>query len=173
MEDNTVKNEGAEKTFTQDEVNGIVKERLDRAEKKWEEKYANYSSPDDITSKTEELNNKITELGSLLDSAKEKAGSDAQALADKDQAISDLEAKIKAYETDSVKTRIALEIGIPYELKDKLSGTTEEEIRKDAEKLLPFVSAKATMPLRNPDSNPEVNGVKQAFMKMNPNLKIN
>ena len=130
---------------TQEQFDEMIKDRLDRAEKKWEEKYSGYLSPDDVAGKTKELNDKITELGNSLNSANDKAVADAKSIAD-------LEAKIKAHETASVKSRIAHEVGIPYELANKLSGDTEEAIRKDAEALKPFVTTTATMPLRNPES---------------------
>lgn len=44
-------------------------------------------------------------------------------------------AKIKGYESDSAKTRIALEVGLPYGMASRLSGTTEEEIKADAKAL--------------------------------------
>ena len=67
--------------------------------------------------------------------------------------IAELQKKIQGYETDSVKTRIALEKGIPLELRDRLTGTTEEEIRADADTLVKFLSKsehKAT-PRRYPE----------------------
>ena len=43
--------------------------------------------------------------------------------------------------------RIAFEVGLPFELSEKLSGETEEEIRADAEKLAGYVnSAKKPSP---------------------------
>lgn len=151
------------KTFTQDEVNALVKERLDRAEKKWQEKYSNYYSADDLASKTEDLNKQITELGNSLNAANDKANADAQTIAD-------LEAKASKYETDSVKIRIALENGIPFELANKLTGTTEEEIRNDAKKMSQFVASTPAMPMRNPEADAEIDGVTAAFKKLNPNL---
>lgn len=59
--------------------------------------------------------------------------------AENEAAIAGLQKKIQGYETDSVKTRIALEKGIPLELRDRLTGTTEEEIRKDADTLVKFL----------------------------------
>lgn len=67
--------------------------------------------------------------------------------------IAELQKKIQGYETDSVKTRIALEKGIPLELKNRLAGTTEDEIRKDAESLAKFLSKTdpEEPPLRDPE----------------------
>lgn len=161
-----------EKTFTQDEVNALVKDRLDRAEKKWKEKYSNYYSEDDLNAKTEEYKKTINELGNSLNDANNKATADADEILKRDQTIADLEAKAKKYETDSAKTRIALEVGIPYELANKLSGNTEEEIRKDAETMLPFVTKVVGMPTRNTEASPEIDGVTAAFLKKNPNIKF-
>jgi len=164
--------EESTKTFTQDEVNSMIKERLDRAEKKWQEKYSNYYSEDDLKGKTEELTKQITDLGNSLNDANNKATADADEISKRDQTIADLENKVRNYETDSAKTRIALEVGIPFELANKLSGSTEEEIRKDAEALLPFVTKPIGMPSRNTEAVPEVDGVTAAFLKKNPSIKL-
>lgn len=166
-----IKKETVEKTFTQEEVNDIVKERLDRAEKKWQEKYSNYYSADDLANKTEELNSKIAELGNTLNLANDKATADGEEISKRDQTIADLEAKLRQNETDSAKIRIGLAKGIPYELCNRLSGSNEEEILADAEKFTAFLP-KQTMPLRNPEATQEVDGVTQAFKKLNPNIKI-
>lgn len=63
--------------------------------------------------------------------------------------IADLTAKAKAYESGALKMRIAHENGIPYELAGKLSGETEEEIKKDAETLAKFVKNQQPQPLAN------------------------
>ena len=42
---------------------------------------------------------------------------------------------MQKYEADSVKTRIARECGLSVELANRLSGDTEEDIKKDAEAL--------------------------------------
>lgn len=52
------------------------------------------------------------------------------------QQLEELQRRVKTYETDSVKTRIAQEIGLPAGLSSRIQGETEEEIRKDAEALL-------------------------------------
>ena len=53
--------------------------------------------------------------------------------------IGELEEKVKGYESDSVKTRIALELGLPFEIKGRIKGNTEDEIRKDAESLAALI----------------------------------
>lgn len=49
--------------------------------------------------------------------------------------IEQLNGRIKAYETNELKTRVAHETGIPFDLAQRLTGTTEAEIRKDAQSL--------------------------------------
>lgn len=129
---------------TQEQFDEAIKDRLARSEKKWQEKYSGYLSPDDVAAKLKDYEKQIADFGSSLDNANKKAKADAEAIAS-------LQAKIKEYETASVKSRIAHEIGIPYELANRLSGETEEDIRKDAEALKPLVTQKTTAPLRNPE----------------------
>ena len=47
----------------------------------------------------------------------------------------DLNARIQTYETDALKTRIAHEVGLPFEMSSRLNGSTEADIRKDAQSL--------------------------------------
>lgn len=148
---------------TQEQFDAAIKDRLERAERKTQEKYAGYISPDELESKTKELNNKIAELSKSLNDANEainKANEKAKADAD---AIAGLQTQVKGYETASVKSRIAHEVGIPFELANKLSGETEEDIRKDAETLKPFVSQTVTAPLRNPEAGGGVPSTRDQF----------
>ena len=59
--------------------------------------------------------------------------------------------KIAKYETDELKTRIAIETGLPVELRSYLNGTTEEEIKSSAEQLGKFTKGSQTLPLANPE----------------------
>lgn len=151
---------------SQEQLDGIIKDRLDRAEKKFEEKYAGYLSPDEVEAKISDLNKKIEEMGNSLNGANDKAKADAESIAG-------LEAKVKSYETASVKSRIAHEVGIPYELANKLSGETEADIRKDAEALKPFVTKTQVPPLRDPESHDPSTGdaTRDSMMKLVQNMK--
>ena len=55
--------------------------------------------------------------------------------------MDDLTSKVQAYETASVKTKVALEMGLPYQMADRLTGTDEESIRKDAEAMVGLIGA--------------------------------
>ena len=65
--------------------------------------------------------------------------------------IKELEDKVKKYESDSVKTKIARAAGLPDEMADRLRGTTEEEMKADAESLAKLVSKKDVAPLGDPE----------------------
>ena len=122
---------------TQEALDAIIKDRIERAKKSAADeaakKYEGYLSPDDVKKHTDQI-------AALTDKIKES-----------ETKIADLTAKNSAYEIASVKTKIAHEVGLPYELADRLSGTTEEEIRKDADALSKF----AMHPQATPDFSPE------------------
>ena len=122
--------------MTQEDFDAAISERLKREQ-------AKYSDYDTIKS----------DLGTLR-----------VQLSAKDAEISTLQGKVKGYETDSVKTRIALETGLPLDLRTRLTGETEEEIRADATKLAKlFVQQKDPAPLR--DTEPPVADEKTAAYK--------
>ena len=117
---------------TQEALDAIIKDRIDRAKKsaadETAKKYEGWLSPDDAKKHTDQI-----------------AALNAK-IADSDAKIADLTAKNSAYEISSVKMKIAHETGLPYELADRLSGTTEEEIRKDADALAKFAAPRQATP---------------------------
>ena len=119
---------------TQEDFDAAIKARLDRNTKtvtdEVKKSYEGYLSPDEA----KKLNDQITSLTAQTEGLRRQ-------LTEKDTSIADLTAKNKAYETASVKARIAHEKGLPFELADRLSGETEEDIAADAESLAQFVSA--------------------------------
>ena len=107
---------------TQDELDKVLAERLKRERETVRKEYAGYLSP-------EEAAKKYAGYLSPDDEKKKYAGYlSPEEVAKKD-------AQIKAYETDAVKTRIARETGIPFELAGRLAGEDEASIKKDAEAL--------------------------------------
>ena len=136
-------------------INESVKGRLAREAKKYE----GYTSPDDLQAMKAEYDKQIAELNGALTSANEKASK-----YDKD--IAERDAKIKSYETASVKTRIAHETGLPYEMHSRLNGTTEDEIRKDAESLAKLMKANSPAPpLAKPEKPVGSQDAKTAALK--------
>lgn len=104
-----------EKTFTQAELDSIVKDRLKRAN----EKYADYESLKEKASKFDEIEQANK---SELEKANERCAS-LQA---------ELDGIKKAAELREMRTKIATENKVPIEL---LTGQTEEECTTQAEKI--------------------------------------
>lgn len=149
---------------TQEQFDSIIKDRINRLNEKHQkeisemaEKYADY---EDLKKGALSYNKTVDELNAKV------SGYEAQ-LKEKDE-------KISAYELHSVKQQIALDAGIPLALADKLSGSNEEELRKDAENMASFVvkEPNRVAPMSQETANKAVDGVAAIFKQMNPNLKI-
>ena len=125
---------------TQEEFNSKIKERLDEARNAVRQQYADYET---------------------IKKDLETARSDGQA---KDQTIADLQSQLKGTRAELAKTRIALEKGLPVEMSARLTGETEEEIRKDAETLASlFKKQKPAAPLK--DTEPGNGDSKEAALR--------
>ena len=127
---------------TQEKFDAAISERLKRERETISKKFADY---DEVKQKNAEYEKTISEMT--------KAGEEsAKKSATYEKQLAELQSKIKGYETGSVKTRIAHETGIPYELASRLSGETEDDIRKDAEMLAKLIKSKPDAPLKNTES---------------------
>ncbi len=135
---------------TQEELDNIVKERIRRER----EKFADY---DDLKKRVSELESENSALKSTVEDDKQtRAGLDAQ--------ITELQGQVSNYETASLRTRIALQNGLPYDLADRLQGADEETLRADAERLAGFMRpATPSAPLR--DNEPPIGDDKTMQMK--------
>lgn len=135
---------------SQEEFDAIIKSRLERERETVRKEFVDYEQiKSDLATKTkeaEELTGKIT-------------GFETQ--------IKELQTKLTATETSSAKMRIAGEVGLPFSFCDRLKGTNEEEIRKDAEELKQFFDKQAqpAQPLFNPEPEP-VNAEDAAYKRM-------
>ena len=126
-----------EKTFSQAELNSIVSDRLNKEKEKYEKAIA-------------ELNSKTAEYEKQIAVFTDQAKANAEKMELHAKEISERDAKIKGYEQAALKMRVAHEVGIPYELAGRLSGETEEDIKKDAESIKGYLgSTKPVPPLRD------------------------
>ena len=87
--------------------------------------------------------------------------------------ISPEDAKNTAHETAAVKRRIAHETGLPFEMADRLSGSTEDEIRADAESLSKFVTGSVQPAPMYSAETPPSNTSDAALKKMLQEMKQN
>ena len=145
---------------TQEAFDAAIKSRLERNTRTVTEevtkKYEGYMSPEDVAKNNETYTKQIAELNDKL------KGNENE--------IADLKSKAKAYEISSVKMKIANETGIPFELADKLSGETAEEIKADAEKLARYTHRSQPTPQFSGEKSP-ADVKKTAYMNMLSDLK--
>ncbi len=67
-----------------------------------------------------------------------------------EQTVAELNAKIAEYEMAAMRNRIALEVGVPYEMASRLFGDDEQGIRDDAAALVKLIGKQTpTPPLRS------------------------
>ena len=111
---------------------------------------------DEIKEENEQLKQRIGELEGTVEELKGY----------KDQ-LTEKDNLIKEYELKNVKYRIAVEAGIPIELASRLTGETEEEIKKDAEMLSSLVARKQPLPLKNTEPKED----NDPYKKLLSNLK--
>jgi len=110
---------------TQEEFDAAIKERLSREK-------AKYNDYDQLKSLVEDLKKENVDLKSTIEA-------DRQSKADADKQLEDMQKQIAGYETASLRTRVALQYGLPYDLADRLQGTDEDSFKADAERLAGFM----------------------------------
>jgi uncharacterized coiled-coil DUF342 family protein len=115
---------------TQEQLDKVIGERLKRAEKQAAEKYADY---DDLKKQNAQLTEQVQKHKATVD---------------------ELNAKVHQYETASVKTKVALEMGLPYQMASRLTGDDEKAIRADAEAMVKLIGDnRPTAPLGSSEPN--------------------
>lgn len=117
-------NEAEQKTFTQDELNAILNDRLKRER----EKHADYAA--------------LKEKAEKLDKLEEASKSEIQKMTEKAERLQQELDQIKQAESiREIRAKVAKETGIPENL---LTGSTEEDCAAQAEAIKAF--AKPTYP---------------------------
>ena len=109
----------APKTFTQEDIDRIINERLARER----EKYKDYN---DLKKAAEELQ-KIKE-SQMTEQEKLQAK-----LAEYERVMADRELELASLRAEQIKTKVLTEMGLPLSWASRIFGTTEEEIKADAE----------------------------------------
>lgn len=125
---------------TQEELDKIITTRLKRERETTEKRFEGWISPEDHQKGLDELNKAFSDY-------KETHKND-------EETIADLTAKNKAYETASLKSRIAHEVGLSFEWIDRIKGEDEKSIREDAESIKKLVgSGSSLLPLRRSENH--------------------
>ena len=135
---------------TQEEFDAAIKARLSREK----EKYGDY---DQLKSRVAELEEENVDLKSTIEATN-------QSKADADNQLEGLRHQIAGYETASLRTRVALQHGLPYDLADRLQGTDEESLKADAERLAGYIKkSQPVAPIR--DSEPVLEKTENTLYK--------
>ena len=125
-----------EKTFSQTELNSIVSDRLNKEKEKYEKQIK------DLTDKLNSYDTQIAQYNAQIEEFTKKVATHDEELKAKDSAI-------HTYEVNSLKLKVAHELGIPFEFANRLAGDNEEEIRNDAESIKGILAnQKPSIPLR-------------------------
>ena len=117
---------------SQEELDRIIQDRLQRERDK-------YSDYDMLKQSNQDYEKQIGSLQAQIEES-------SQTIKSHDEVVAELNSKIAGYETNSLKTKIALKHGLPLDLVDRLAGNDEESINSDAEKLAGFVRQKQSVP---------------------------
>ena len=135
---------------TQEEFDAAIKERLSREK-------AKYSDYDQLKSRVKELEEENVGLKSTIESTN-------QSKSESDKQLEEMQSKIAGYETASLRTRVALQHGLPYDLADRLQGTDEESFKADAERLAGYIKkSQPVAPIR--DSEPVLEKTENTLYK--------
>ena len=123
---------------TQEEFDAAIKERLEREKASLEKKYSDYDALKADAEKYREFAGKDYEK--TIKDLNEKLNTAQTTIAGNEEVVKQLTARAETAEQSVLKSKIAHEFKVPYELAGRLHGSNEEEIRKDAEILAKFVS---------------------------------
>lgn len=153
---------------TQEAFDDAIKKRLEREritiEKEMAEKYKEYISPDNAKALEESHNNAIAEIKKQLDDLTRKNENYQKEKEESAKRVADAESKL-------LKSKVAHENGVPFELADRLIGQTEDELKKDAEKVAGYLKPTNAAPLRTTEPNPYI-GNPDAASKMAANQAL-
>lgn len=142
---------------TQEQLDEVVKERLERQEKKIRGEYADY----------EDNKKQIETLTADLKKAEETTK-------EHKSTIETLKNENEGFKTKEAKTKAATEAGLPVEFANRIQGSNEEEYKKDAESLAKcFKENREVAPIANLDKNKEGgdNSVRESLREMIKNSK--
>lgn len=123
---------------SQEELDGIIKDRLKRERESTSKKFEGWISPEDHQ-------RTLDEAAKSFDDYKKAHESD-------EQTIADLTAKNKAYETASLRSRIAREVGLPYECAERIRGEDEQSMLDDARALKKLVGSSQPIPTKSTET---------------------
>lgn len=113
---------------TQEQLDEVIKNRLDRQEKQLTKQYEKYTSPEDLESLKQSHKKELQDLN-------EAHSKELAKFKDVEEQLKAKDAEIHKYAVGAVKNSVAHELDLPFEAIEFLQGEDEKEIRESAEKL--------------------------------------
>lgn len=107
---------------TQEELDKIIKKRLEQKDREVAEQYKDYLSPDDAKAMKADYEKQIQEAQDKLKTF--------------DETVSTLTKRAETAEVSLLKNKVAIENNVPIKLASRLVGTTEEELKADAQSFM-------------------------------------
>lgn len=143
-------------------LDAVIKDRLERERNSVTKKFEGWISPEDNAKTIAEYQKQIEEINASH--AKDS------------ETINGLTAQVKSFETANLKSKVAMELGLPYGMASRISGETEEDIRKDAQSLKELLgTAKPQAPQAATEprltQNPEKAKENAAYLKLLGSIK--
>lgn len=152
---------------TQEDFDKAIQKRLAQKDREAEEKYRDYMAPDKVDALKADYDKKISDAAALVKDAQAK-------LAKHDEEIASITQRAAEAEGKLLKSSIANKHGIPLDLADRLVGTTEDEIEKDAQNFAGYLGSRNGAPMRSNDSVANTpSSTDQAFMSLLSQLTHN
>lgn len=132
---------------TQEEFDAAIQKRLDRETAKFETKYKDFEAFQEKSAKYDELTaqdypGQLAALQQQLSDAQAQLSGAQEQINSHSQTVAELTARATAAETALLRAKVAHHQNIPFELADRLSGNTEEELAADAETLAKYIAGK-------------------------------
>lgn len=115
---------------TQEDLDKIIKKRLEQKDREVAERYKDFLSPDDVKAMKADYEKQIQDAQDKLKTF--------------DETVSTLTKRAETAEVSLLKNKVAIENNVPIKLAQRLVGTTEEELKADALSFMEGLGTKAS-----------------------------
>lgn len=146
---------------TQEELDGVIGERLNRQKTQYEEKLKGY----------EDLKNDNARLQKELETKNQVIEQNKNDVLTKEKEFETLQSELNSLKLEQLKQKIAINNNIPLGLANRLTGDDEESLLQDAKTLSQFVNnTQVTQPLKSVE-DPKLSDEDSAYRELLNNLE--
>lgn len=147
---------------TQEQLDETIRDRVARAKDSARKEFEGWVKPEDVQKQMSDLQEQLSGTADTVKTlTEEKTALEKQ--------VKEATEKIAKYETDSVKTKVATEYGLPIDAISFLQGDDETAIKESAESLKSLVGTKQAPPMAGtepPSGNSDEEAMKQMLRDM-------